>query len=579
MAPVPVYVKGGIWSNIEDQILKAAIQKYGTHQWSKIASLLQKKSSRQCELRWNEYLNPKLNFKGFTKEEDAKLLDLARKLTNQWRTISDMMGRPAQVCIERYNHLLASNDDDSEFKLGSSLDFKVGDVNPIAETQMAKPDANELAGDEREMLAEARARLLNTQGKKATRKIRERMLEESKRIAQLQKRRELKQSGIESKIKKGKKRYATEIDYNEDIVYEKAPASGLYDTTNEDARMKRELERYQTQVNRKGLMDNKNDKSGSSDTKNKSKRQNEISLQPIGGPLTGDDNILTNDYKKPKLALPAPGIVDKSINEIVDKRKQKLLQNEQIGSVLIGNNESRELLPRDIRKGKVPKDRDVRSTIILLFAILPEPKNDFEIVIDDETRDKSEEVESNNTELYSQNSFDQLEDIVDRNIININIDCLNYTNLPIPDFIENPKSLNEEELNKLVAISINNEKYQDDNRLVDYLIEVENQMKNTKIKPVTVISNQEECSLKELKSTIELKVKIIRELKKDMEYINPLVERNNDLSMEICNKLIPSLRKLQHRYYVNYRMYQNELKESTSQKQSFQTHINELNQS
>lgn len=46
--------------------------------------------------------------------------------------------------------------------------------------------------DELEMLSEARARLANTQGKKAKRKAREKQLEEARRLASLQKRRELR---------------------------------------------------------------------------------------------------------------------------------------------------------------------------------------------------------------------------------------------------------------------------------------------------------------------------------------------------------------------------------------------------
>ena len=46
------------------------------------------------------------------------------------------------------------------------------------------------------MLSEARARLANTQGKKAKRKTRERQLEEAQRLAALQKKRELKAAGI-----------------------------------------------------------------------------------------------------------------------------------------------------------------------------------------------------------------------------------------------------------------------------------------------------------------------------------------------------------------------------------------------
>ena len=45
-------------------------------------------------------------------------------------------------------------------------------------------------------MSEARARLANTQGKKAKRKARERQLEEARRLAVLQKKRELKAAGI-----------------------------------------------------------------------------------------------------------------------------------------------------------------------------------------------------------------------------------------------------------------------------------------------------------------------------------------------------------------------------------------------
>lgn len=54
---------------------------------------------------------------------------------------------------------------------------------------------------ELEMLSEARARLANTQGKKAKRKAREKQLEEARRLAALQKRRELRAAGIEYVIK------------------------------------------------------------------------------------------------------------------------------------------------------------------------------------------------------------------------------------------------------------------------------------------------------------------------------------------------------------------------------------------
>ena len=84
--------------------------------------------------------------------------------------------------------------------------------------------------DEREMLSEARARLANTKGKKAKRKAREKQLEEARRLASLQKKRELKAAGIET-VKRAKR--VRGIDYNAEIAFERKPAPGFYDVTEE----------------------------------------------------------------------------------------------------------------------------------------------------------------------------------------------------------------------------------------------------------------------------------------------------------------------------------------------------------
>lgn len=39
-------------SFFQDEILKAAVMKYGKNQWSRIASLLHRKSAKQCKARW-----------------------------------------------------------------------------------------------------------------------------------------------------------------------------------------------------------------------------------------------------------------------------------------------------------------------------------------------------------------------------------------------------------------------------------------------------------------------------------------------------------------------------------------------
>merc|ERR1711890_75604 len=99
--------------------------------------------------------------------------------------------------------------------------LKPGEIDPAPETKPARPDPQDMDEDELEMLSEARARLANTQGKKAKRKAREKQLEEARRLASLQKKRELRAAGIE--IKKFRRKIRG-VDYNEEIPFERKPA-------------------------------------------------------------------------------------------------------------------------------------------------------------------------------------------------------------------------------------------------------------------------------------------------------------------------------------------------------------------
>lgn len=236
-------VKGGVWTNIEDEVLKAAVSKYGLNQWARVSSLLARKTPKQCKARWQEWLDPSIKKVEFTKEEDEKLLHLAKLMPTQWRTIAPIVGRTANQCIERYQRLLDEAEQREASELGMTgsdeasaptaddvRKLRPGEVDPDPETKPARPDTIDLDEDEKEMLSEARARLANTQGKKAKRKARERQQEESRRLAALQKRRELKTAGINITVTTRKK---GQMDYNADIPFEKKAAPGFYDTTEE----------------------------------------------------------------------------------------------------------------------------------------------------------------------------------------------------------------------------------------------------------------------------------------------------------------------------------------------------------
>lgn len=110
--------------------------------------------------------------------------------------------------------------------------LRAGDVDPNPEGRPARPDPIDMDEDEKEMLAEARARLANTRGKKAKRKAREAQLEEARRMATLQKKRELKAAGIDLR---GKGKRSRAIDYNAEVAFDLGAPKGDHDTAAEQA--------------------------------------------------------------------------------------------------------------------------------------------------------------------------------------------------------------------------------------------------------------------------------------------------------------------------------------------------------
>ena len=206
--------------------------KYGQNQWARISSLLVRKSAKQCKARWHEWVDPSIKKTEWTREEDERLLHLAKLMPTQWRTIAPIVGRTPAQCLERYEKLL----DAAVVKEGGAEPaddarrLRPGEIDPNPESKPARPDAVDMEEDEKEMLSEARARLANTRGKKAKRKAREKQLEEARRLASLQKRRELKAAGI---VSRGGGRRIMGIDYNNEIAFEKKAPAGFYDTSAE----------------------------------------------------------------------------------------------------------------------------------------------------------------------------------------------------------------------------------------------------------------------------------------------------------------------------------------------------------
>lgn len=245
-----IRMNGGAWKNTEDEILKVAIMKYGSNQFDRVSSLIPGKSAEQCKARWNEWVNPSVIKTDWTRQEDEKLLHLSKLMPCQWRSIAPIVGRTASQCIERYEKLLDSVSEFGNYEPGEDpRKLRVGEVDPNPETRPARPDPVDMDEGEKEMLNEARARLVNTKGKKAKRKAREKQLEEARRLACLQKRRELIAAGIDDNKNRNKKRNRRfGVDYNEEIFMEKKVPLGYYDVSGETLVVEEESQKFPISV-------------------------------------------------------------------------------------------------------------------------------------------------------------------------------------------------------------------------------------------------------------------------------------------------------------------------------------------
>jgi pre-mRNA-splicing factor CDC5/CEF1 len=374
-----VVTKAGQWSNVEDEVLKAAISKYGLNQWARCASLIAKKTAKQCKARWNEWLDPSIKKTEWSREDDEKLLTMAKLLPTQWRTIAPIVGRTATQCLERYQKLLDEQEARESGDLGLAgpeggetaaptadevRRLRPGEVDAYAESRPARPDAIDMDEEDKEMLSEARARLANVSGKKAKRKARERQLEESRRLAQLQKRRELKAAGINIKItpKKG-----NHIDYNADVPLEKTVPAGFFDTTEELEHNERQREAFDP---RKQQLANKRkaaeEEGGNNKRKKEDKSAGGLAASYAKAAQMQKIREAEQSSKRRALNLPAPQVGESELEDIVKmgmagERAISGLGSDNIATQGLIGNYANIVQNTPIRTPMAPKEEDIIS--------------------------------------------------------------------------------------------------------------------------------------------------------------------------------------------------------------------------
>jgi hypothetical protein len=87
----------------------------------------------------------------WTREEDEKLLHLAKLMPTQWRTIAPIVGRTPAQCLERYEKLLdaACARDENYEPADDPRKLRPGEIDPNPESKPARPDPVDMDEDEK----------------------------------------------------------------------------------------------------------------------------------------------------------------------------------------------------------------------------------------------------------------------------------------------------------------------------------------------------------------------------------------------------------------------------------------------
>lgn len=122
------------WSKAEDTRLIAGLHKYGSDNWSLVASFVGNNRTRsQCSQRWFRGLDPRISRQHWSKEEEKKLLELIEIYGDKsWIKVASELGNRSDVQC-RYHYLQLqkeskkeSNFDSSESKSSSN---SISDIN------------------------------------------------------------------------------------------------------------------------------------------------------------------------------------------------------------------------------------------------------------------------------------------------------------------------------------------------------------------------------------------------------------------------------------------------------------------